>query len=101
MIVNAKHKCYQALDRTLSDPNVGPKTYWSIHTRLVNNKKTCNIPSLLESGLFITDPAIKANILNEYFVQQCSVIRNISSLPTFLPRINNKLEDVSIQRDKV
>ena len=56
----------------LSDPNTGPKKYWSTLTRLVNDKKTCNIPPLLENGLFVTNPANRTNILNEYFVQQCS-----------------------------
>ena len=75
MIVNAKNKYYQNLGRKLSDPNMKPKKYWSTLTRLINSKKTCTIPPLLENGLFITNPANKASIFNEYFVQQCSTIR--------------------------
>ena len=80
---------------------MGPKTYWSTLTRLINSKKTCNIPPLLENGLFITNSAKKASIFNEYFVQQCSTIQNTSSLQTFLPRINNQLKDITVNKDKV
>ena len=30
-----KSKCYQNLGRKLSDPNMGPKKYWSTLTRLL------------------------------------------------------------------
>ena len=35
MIVNAKNEYYQHLGRKLSDPNMGPKKYWSTLTRLI------------------------------------------------------------------
>ena len=98
MIVNAKNKYYQHLGRKLSDPNMGPTKYWSTLTRLINSKKTCNIPPL---HLFITNPANKASFFNEYFVQQCSTIQNTSSVPTFLPRINNQLKDIAVNKEKV
>ena len=101
MIVNAKNKYYQNLGRKLSDPNMGPKKYCSTLTRLINSKKTCTVPPLLENSLFITNPANKASIFNEYFVQQCSTIQNTSSLPTFLPRINSLLKDITVNKDKV
>ena len=101
MIVNAKNEYYQNLGRKLSDPNMGPKKYWSTLTRLINSKKTCNIPPLLENGLFITNPANKASIFNEYFVQQCSTIQNTSSLPTFLPRIDSQLKDIAVNKNHV
>ena len=65
MIVNAKNKYYHNLGPKLSDPNMGPKKYWSIFTKLINSKKTCNIPPLLENGLFITNPKNKASVFNE------------------------------------
>ena len=40
-------------------------------------------------------------MVSEHFVQKCSVFQNMSSLPTFVPRINNKIEDISIQKHKV
>ena len=49
MIVNAKNKYYQNLGRKLSDPNMGSKKYWSTLTRMINSKKTCTIPPLLEN----------------------------------------------------
>ena len=101
MIVNAKNKYYHNLGRKLSDPNMGPKKYWSTLTRLINNKNTCNIPPLLENGLFITNPANKASVFNEYFVQQCSTIQNTSSLPTFQPITNNQLNDIAVNKDKI
>ena len=99
MMANAKNKYYDKLGRMLSDPNIGK--YWPTLARLINNKKTCNIPPLVENGLFITDPTNIARIVNEHFFQKCSVLQNTSSLPTFLPRIGNRIEHISIQKDKV
>ena len=69
--------------------------------QLINEPTNIRGESMSCIGLFITNPANKASIFNEYFVQQCSTIQNTSSLPTFLPRINSQLKDIAVNRDKV
>ena len=101
LIVKAKENYFLKLGRQLSDPNQGPKEYWSTLNRLINKKKTFNIPPLLENGLFITNVQEKANTLNDYFVEQCCAVSTGSTLPNFLPRCNVLLQNLVIDRAKV
>ena len=101
MIQKAKEDYYLKIGHKLSDPGFGIKTYWSVLNRLINKKKSLNIPPLLENGLFVTNPLSKANILNDFFVEQCSIIITGSTLPTFQPRHTSFLQNVDIGRDGV
>ena len=56
---------------------------------------------LLENGIFVTNIQTKADILNEYFVQQCTTIVNSCTLPNFQPTCNALLQSVAIEREKV
>ena len=101
LIVKAKEHYFLKLGRKLSDPNQGPKEYWSTLNRLINKKKTFNIPPFLENGLFLTNVQDKANVLNDYFVEQCCAESTSSTLPNFLPRCNMLLQNLVIDRAKV
>ena len=108
-------KCSPARDRPLTltfkdSPKVhldnhvtkqGIKAYWGILNRLINKKKALNIPPLLENGISVTNVQIKADSLNEYFVQQCSTISNSSTLPNLQPMCNAPLQSPDIDREKV
>ena len=65
---DAKENYFACLGRKLSHPSVVIKTYWSTLNKIVNKKKTTNIPPLLENGLFVTNFQTKADIFNELFV---------------------------------
>lgn len=101
LIVKAKESYFLKLGRKLSDPKQGLKEYWSTLNRLINNKKTFNIPPLLENGLFLTNVQEKANVLNDYFVEQCCAVSTGSTLPNFRPRCNVLLQSLVIDRAKV
>ena len=60
-----------------------------------------NIPPLLENGIFVTNFQKKADIFNDFFVQQCSLNLNDSVLPNPIPRCNHHLENINIDADKV
>ena len=96
MITNSKDDYFAELGHKLSNPNNGPKTYWTTLNRIINKKKTMNIPPLLENGLFVTNFQTKADIFNELFVQQCSLNQNNSALPRFFSRCNTVLENIEI-----
>ena len=98
LITNAKENYFSTMGRKLSDPDQGIKAYWAILNRLINKKKTLNIPPLLENGIFVTNIRTKADILNEYFVQQCSTIANSSTLPSFQPTCHALLQSLDIGR---
>ena len=81
MITDAKNKYYSRLDEKLCDPNVGIKTYWKALHKIINKNQVMNIPPILLNGVFITNFQNKANLFNEFFVQQCSILQNGSVLP--------------------
>ena len=81
MITDAKNKNYTDLGKRLCDPSVGIKTYWRTLHKIINKKQAMNIPPILLNGVFITNFQNKANLFNDFFVQQCSVLRNNSALP--------------------
>ena len=96
MIPDTKKSYYLELSRKLSDSNNGIKEYWSILNRLMNEKSISGIPPILENGIFIANVATKANIFNNYFMQQCSEISTGSTLPSFIPRCNAYLSNIAI-----
>ena len=90
MITIAKDNSFASLGQRLSNHAIGIKTYWSTLNKIINKKKATNIPPLLENGLFVTNFQNKAEIFNNYFVQQCSLNMNDSILPrSYITRCNN------------
>ena len=101
MITDAKENYFSTLGRKLSDPTISLKTYWRTLNRIINKTETTNIPQLLENGIFVTNFQKKADIFNDFFVQQCSLNINNSVLPNPFPRCNNRLENINIDADNV
>ena len=85
----------------MSDPSKGIKTYWTALNKVMNKNSIAGIPPSLENGILVTNVDIKANILNDFFVQQWSEISTGSTLPNFLPPCNSSLTEVAINRGKV
>ena len=100
MITAAKENYFSSLGRKQSDPSVGVKAYWTTLNKVINNKKMTNIPPLLENGIFVTNFQKKADIFNDFFVQQCSLNHNDSVLPNPVSRCNVQLENI-VDAEKV
>ena len=91
LIAKAKENYFSTMGRKLSDRDQGIKAYWAILNRLINKKKTLNIPALYEDGIFVPNLQTKAEIIaDEYFVQQCWTIANSSTLPNFQPTMGRR-----------
>ena len=69
LIEDVKQKYSISIGRTLSNPNTGRKTYWSLVNKLLNKTKIPIIPPLLENGIFVLDFSAKAQIFNDFCVQ--------------------------------
>ena len=54
------------------------KSYWSILKTFLNNKKILVIPPILYDNKFITNFNEKAEIFNNFFAKQCSLINTNS-----------------------
>ena len=71
--------------RTLSNPSTGSKLYWSLVNKMLNKAKIPEIPPLLENDVFVLDFASKAQIFNDYFILQCTILDTGSDVPHDLP----------------
>ena len=86
LIEESKEKYYVRLSKKLLDPQTSPKSYLSILKTFLNNKKIPCIPPLLHQDKFIIDFKDKAEMLNNFFADQCCILRNKSELPTTLSK---------------
>ena len=99
-ITNSKLAYYRRISSKLNDPSTVPKTYWSILKSFVNSKKILLIPPILVMDQLMTNFLEKANLFNDFFIQQCNTIENDSTLPNdlnfvlqkeFLPSISPRI----------
>ena len=72
LIFSTKTLYYENLAKKLNNPLLQTKTYWSILKIFYNDKTILQIPPLLEDDTVVTDMKTKANILNNFFAEQCT-----------------------------
>ena len=87
--------------KTLAKPSTGSKNYWKLISIVLNNAKNPIIPPLLEKGLFVTDFSEKAQIFNDYFIFQCTIIETSSEIPKGTPVTTPLISDFSISDKKI
>ena len=78
------------------------KTYWSILNTFYNDKSPPLIPPLLVDDKHVTDIKTKTNIFNEYFAEQCTLLKNSSVLSinqTFLTQ--SKLISLDLNEEEI
>ena len=84
------------------DPTTSTKAYWSILKTILNNKKIPCIPPIYHRNNYITDFKEKAQIFNNFFAKQCTLVENTSKLPTdSLKRTKNFLSTISFNKDDI
>ena len=84
------------------DSTTSPKAYWSILKTILNNKKIPCIPPIYHNNNYITDFKEKAQIFNDFFAKQCTLVENTSKLPTdSFKRTNNLLSTISFTKDDI
>ena len=102
LISHTKALYYEKLAKKLNNPLLQAKTYWSILKTFYNEKKIPIIPPLLINDNFVTDTQTKANIFNKFFAEQCTPLRNSSSLPVnqmFLTR--SRLNSINFNEEEM
>ena len=84
------------------DPTTSPKPYSSILETVLNNKKIPCIPPIYHNNNYITDFKEKAQIFNNFFAKQCTLVENTSKIPIdFSKRTNNLLSTISFTKDDI
>ena len=86
----------------MNSPNIGPKKYWSILNKFLHGQKTPRIPQIRNSrNIIVTNVSEKANIFNEFFGLQCSLLATGSILPAEYLKTDQRLEGITIDEAKV
>ena len=101
IIEDAKSQYFTKMGKTLSNPETGQKTYWSLINKILNKTKIPVIPPLLENDIFVLDFESKAQIFNDYFVLQCTTIDTGSEVPGQLLSNSPPLTEFAISDEKI
>ena len=84
------------------DPTISLKAYWSILKTFLDNKKIPCIPPIYHNNNCITDFKDRAQIFNNFFAKQCTLVENISKRPTdSFKKTNNPLWTISFTKDDI
>ena len=84
------------------DPTTSSKAYWSILETVLNNTKIPCIPPIYHNKNYITDFKENAQIFNNFFAQQCTLVENSSKLPIdSFKRADNLLSTISFTKDDI
>ena len=101
-IEKSKKYYYTRISTKLMDPTTSPKAYWSLLKTVLNNKKIPCIPPIYHNNNYITDFKEKAQIFNNFFAKQCTLVENSSKLPTDSSKRTNKLlSTISFTKDDI
>ena len=95
LIREAKRSYFENLGHKLSNPQTGPKNFWTAFKRITNKKKLTNIPPIFDNNTYITNFHQKAKIFNDYFADQCKIHDNGSVLPEFISKTNVSLSQIT------
>ena len=86
----------------MMNPLTSTKTYWSILKSFLNNKKIPCIPPLFHQNRYITKCKDKAELFNNFFGNQCSLINNSSVLSSLLfKRTENVISSIDFGLDDI
>ena len=94
LIEPAKLDCYKNIAEKLNNPETAPKTYWSLLNRLLGRVKVPSNPPLLANGTFVSNFKEKAELFNNFFSKQCTILSNGSHLPNFAFKIDKRINNV-------
>ena len=97
-----KEKYYSCISKRMTNPLTSTKTYWSILKPFLNNKKIPCIPPLFHQNRYVTKYKDKSELFNNFFANQCSLIKNSSVLPSVLfKRTENVISSINFGSDDI
>ena len=84
------------ISEKLNNSNTSTKCYWSLIKTLLNGKKVPCVPPIYDNNRYVTDFKEKCQLFNSYFSEQCSLLKNISTLPNTCSKHTNNILDTII-----
>ena len=85
----------------LTDNSTNQKTYWSILKNFTSNIKMPCIPPIFHNNNLISDFQKKADVFNDYFSNQCTVLETGSELPFLELLTEEKLTNCTFSKDDI
>ena len=85
----------------LSDIKTSISTYWAVIKTCMNKIKIPAIPPLLYNNAFVTDFQKKADLFNEHFAKQCTLLNTGSTLPVFVSLTDAKILNVTFDNNDI
>ena len=95
-IKNAKNKYFSRISEKLNNPKTSIKCYWSLIKILLNGKKVPCVPLIYNINRYVTDFEEKCQLFNFYFLEQCTLLKNISTLPNICSKHTNNILDTIV-----
>ena len=99
LMIEAKQNYIAKMSSKLDCPDTALKTYWAIMNRFLNKKKILNIPPLLVNNKLVSGFHKKAELFNQHFAEQCTLVQNTGALPVFNFKTNNRLKSIDINEN--
>ena len=85
----------------MSDPYIGPKAYWTTLNSFLGRVKIPTIPPLIINNTFESNYLKKANIFNEFFSSQCTLINNNSELPHLVFKTESRITNLNMNSETI
>ena len=99
-IHNSKFNHFNKLAENLQRGNISSKNWWKIAKRFISSNKKEDIPLLIKDNVHYSSPDEKANVINQYFTDQCTVDDSNATLPPHEPP-NSLLENILLSEQDV
>ena len=92
----------ESLANKFKSSNLSSKDYWNTLKSFIKpSQSSSEIPPLHKNGCYVSDSTDKANLLNEYFVQQTSLNERSATIPAMVNIIGPTLTNIKFTSLKV
>ena len=96
MLRKSKQEYTESLANKLKSSNLSSKDYWNTLKSFIKpTQSSSEIPTLHQNGCYVSDSTEKANLLNEYFVQQTPLDERSATTPAMVNIIGPTLTNIN------
>ena len=100
-IRKSKKDVINKLTEKLENQNTGPKDWWKTLKHFIKPDQTNTIPPLHKDGQTYSDDIDKANMFNNFFIEQTLLDDSQANLPETLTIPDQNLDSLSVTPDEV
>lgn len=101
LIRKSKQNHIASLANKLKTTNLSVQDYWKTLKAFIKPSNTSTIPPLLNDNVYISEDSEKANLLNDYFVEQTMIDDQSATLPSAINSNTPTLNSIQITVNEV